>query len=159
MVSTGPQLAAVVAGVAAATSLTKLVLWVPYPVEPDDSGSSGDSDDSDDLVMAGPVDAGHSDDSDVEEDQQAAAAYLTYIAIEHKGNEDVRNWAVYWATLALLSCSHSALDCVLCWLPFYNLLKLGFLLALWHPNTQLALWLYDRSVGQLLGSNEVRLWF
>ncbi|WIA34250.1 hypothetical protein OEZ86_012601 [Tetradesmus obliquus] len=84
----------------------------------------------------------------------ALPAYLTYKALAHKGDVDVRNWAVYWTILAVVSCCHRALDCVLCWLPFYYLLKLGFLLALWHPNTQLALWLYDRSVGPLLGSWE-----
>jgi hypothetical protein len=76
--------------------------------------------------------------------------------LEHKGDLDVRNWAIYWTILALFTCVHSLMDCTLCWLPGYYFLKLGFVAALWHPNMQLAVWLYERSVGPLLGSYEVR---
>jgi receptor expression-enhancing protein 5/6 len=86
-----------------------------------------------------------------------SAAYFTFKALEHKGAPDVRNWAVYWTILALFTCTHSLLDCTLCWLPGYYFLKLGFMAALWHPNMQMAVWLYERSVGPLLGSYEVRL--
>jgi receptor expression-enhancing protein 5/6 len=87
---------------------------------------------------------------------QSPAAYFTFKALEHKGDLDVRNWAVYWTILALFTCCHSLLDCSLCWLPGYYFLKLGFMAALWHPNMQLAVWLYERSVGPLLGTYEVR---
>jgi hypothetical protein len=49
------------------------------------------------------------------------------------------------------------MDCTLCWLPGYYFLKLGFMAALWHPNMQLAVWIYERSVGPLLGSYEVSM--
>eukprot|EP00882_Tetradesmus_deserticola_P000835 GHRQ01000908.1.p2 GENE.GHRQ01000908.1~~GHRQ01000908.1.p2 ORF type:complete len:204 (+),score=88.24 GHRQ01000908.1:396-1007(+) len=84
----------------------------------------------------------------------ALPAYLTFKSLEHKGDADVRGWAVYWTVLALLTCVHTLLDCTLCWLPGYYLLKLGFMAALWHPSTRLAAWIYDRTVGPLLGSYE-----
>lgn len=54
-------------------------------------------------------------------------------AIEKKGSSDVKDWAEYWVVLSTFYVTQWAIDCVLCWLPFYYIAKLGFLCALWHP--------------------------
>jgi receptor expression-enhancing protein 5/6 len=65
-------------------------------------------------------------------------------AIEKKGSTDVKDWAEYWVVLAVFYVSQWLIDFVLCWLPFYYLAKLGFLLALWHPSTRLAQSIYQK---------------
>lgn len=42
-----------------------------------------------------------------------------------------------------------AFDFLLCWLPFYYIAKLGFLLALWHPSTRLAQSVYQKVLSPL----------
>jgi hypothetical protein len=65
-------------------------------------------------------------------------------AIEKKGSADVKDWAEYWVVLAAFYAAQWVIDFVLCWLPFYYIGKLGFLLALWHPSTRLAQSLYQK---------------
>lgn len=45
----------------------------------------------------------------------------------------MKDWAEYWVVLSTFYVTQWAIDCVLCWLPFYYIAKLGFLCALWHP--------------------------
>lgn len=51
--------------------------------------------------------------------------------------------------LAAFIVTQWAIDFVLCWLPFYYVAKLGFLLALWHPSTRLAASLYQKVLSPL----------
>eukprot|EP00879_Flechtneria_rotunda_P000396 GHRR01000489.1.p1 GENE.GHRR01000489.1~~GHRR01000489.1.p1 ORF type:complete len:172 (+),score=30.07 GHRR01000489.1:196-711(+) len=80
--------------------------------------------------------------------------YQTFKAIERKGTEDVRQWSIYWAVLATFYTLQWVIDFALCWLPFYYIFKLGFLLALWHPSTQLALTLYSKVFSPLVQTYE-----
>ncbi|KAI8472523.1 MAG: TB2/DP1, HVA22 family-domain-containing protein [Monoraphidium minutum] len=84
----------------------------------------------------------------------AIPAYSTFKAVEKKGGEDVRDWAQYWVILAAFICSQWAVDFLLCWLPFYYLAKLGFLVALWHPSTKLAAAIYAKALAPLVSSYE-----
>jgi receptor expression-enhancing protein 5/6 len=80
--------------------------------------------------------------------------YQTFKAIERRGTEDVRQWAVYWVVLAVFYCSQVAFDLLLSWLPLYYAGKLAFILALWHPNTQLAQSIYIKVFRPMLNEYE-----
>lgn len=80
--------------------------------------------------------------------------YQTFKAIEKKGDSDVKEWAEYWVVLSTFYCSQCLIDFVLCWLPFYYLAKLGFLLALWHPSTKLASAIYGKVLSPLVSTYE-----
>lgn len=82
-------------------------------------------------------------------------AYNTYKALEHHGDHDVRAWGIYWVVLAAISCLHYVVDCALCWLPGYYAIKLGFIVALWHPSVRLAEAMYDKVLSPLLATYEV----
>jgi hypothetical protein len=70
-------------------------------------------------------------------------------AIERKGTSDVKDWAEYWVVLSTFYVTQWAIDFVLCWLPFYYIAKLGFIMALWHPSTRLAQSLYQKVLSPL----------
>lgn len=70
-------------------------------------------------------------------------------AIEKKGSSDVKDWAEYWVVLSTFYVTQWAIDFVLCWLPFYYIAKLGFILALWHPSTRVAQSLYQKVLSPL----------
>ncbi|KAF8061165.1 Reep5 [Scenedesmus sp. PABB004] len=80
--------------------------------------------------------------------------YQTFKALEKKGADDVREWATYWVVLATFYCLQIFVDLVLSWLPFYYVAKLGFILALWHPSTQLAASLYAKVLSPLVATYE-----
>lgn len=75
--------------------------------------------------------------------------YQTFKAIEKKGTSDVKDWAEYWVVLSTFYVTQWAIDFVLCWLPFYYIAKLGFIMALWHPSTRLAQSLYQKVLSPL----------
>jgi hypothetical protein len=79
----------------------------------------------------------------------APVAVLHPQAIEKKGTGDVKDWAEYWVVLSTFYVTQWAIDFVLCWLPFYYVAKLGFLLALWHPSTRVAQSLYQKVLSPL----------
>jgi hypothetical protein len=70
-------------------------------------------------------------------------------AIEKKGANDTKEWAEYWVVLSTFYVTQWAIDFVLCWLPFYYIAKLGFILALWHPSTRVAQSLYQKVLSPL----------
>jgi len=81
-------------------------------------------------------------------------AYQSFKAIEKRGNEDVKDWTIYWVVLSALYCTQWLIDFLLCWLPLYYIAKLGFLVALWHPSTRVALTIYNKLFHPLLTSYE-----
>jgi hypothetical protein len=81
-------------------------------------------------------------------------AYETYKAIERKGEVEVKEWATYWVVLASLVLLGWLLDFTLSWLPFYFVIKLVFICALWHPSTKWALYVYTKLFGPLVSTYE-----
>jgi receptor expression-enhancing protein 5/6 len=70
-------------------------------------------------------------------------------AIERKGEVEVKEWATYWVVLASLVLLGWLLDFTLSWLPFYFVIKLVFICALWHPSTKWALYVYTKVCGTI----------
>lgn len=75
-------------------------------------------------------------------------------AIEKKSSEDVREWAQYWVVLATFYCLQPLVDLVISWVPFYYLMKLAFLLALWHPSAKVAVTIYSKVFAPFVSSYE-----
>ena len=69
--------------------------------------------------------------------------YMSIKALESAGEGDDQQWLTYWCVYAFIHVAEQAFCCVLGFLPFYHVLKVGFLIWLWHPKTVGAHTLYQ----------------
>jgi len=81
-------------------------------------------------------------------------AYASFKAIESKGTEDDTLWLTYWVVYSFFNLLEFFSDWLLFWLPFYFLLKLVFLVYLFHPTYRGAVFIYSRFIRQFLGKYE-----
>lgn len=82
-------------------------------------------------------------------------AYHCFKAIELNQADKTREWSIYWLLLALFTTAERLfLDIFIFWLPFYYEAKVLFVLYLWHPKSQGALYLYGAFVKPFLLSHE-----
>ena len=58
----------------------------------------------------------------------AYPAYCSVKAIESKNKDDDTQWLMYWVVYASFSICEFWTDCLLSWVPFYWLTKVGFTL-------------------------------
>lgn len=87
-------------------------------------------------------------------------AYRCFKAIEHSrrspthGNDDLRDWCIYWFSIAVFLTAERILNLFVSWLPLYNEAKLLFVIWLWHPRTKGAVALYHSSLQPMLSQYE-----
>ena len=60
--------------------------------------------------------------------------------------EALRGWLIYWTVLGLYTVGVQIADRFVFWLPMYCEAKVAFVVYLWHPRTQGALYVYDAFV-------------
>lgn len=77
-------------------------------------------------------------------------AYRSFKAVETPDSKDDKQWLTYWVVYGLLNIAERILSGFLAWVPFYFLLKLGFLVWLYHYKTLGATVLYQRARPYLL---------
>ena len=68
--------------------------------------------------------------------------------------EALRGWCIYWTVLGLYTVGVQIADRFVFWLPMYCEAKVGFVVYLWHPRTQGALYVYDAFVAPFLAKHE-----
>eukprot|EP00921_Rhytidocystis_pertsovi_P007798 GHVQ01012947.1.p1 GENE.GHVQ01012947.1~~GHVQ01012947.1.p1 ORF type:complete len:227 (+),score=11.69 GHVQ01012947.1:497-1177(+) len=73
-------------------------------------------------------------------------AWMSFKAIETPAREDDKLWLTYWVVYAFFSIVEYFIDSILFWLPFYYVIKLGFLLYLCLPWTKGAEVVYNAFV-------------
>ena len=77
----------------------------------------------------------------------AYPAYECFKAIERGASVDeLRVWCTFWLVLGLWTALEPLLDVTLFWLPLYYEAKVAFSVALWHPRTRGATYLYESFV-------------
>mmetsp|Transcript_6033 Transcript_6033/g.10894 ORF Transcript_6033/g.10894 Transcript_6033/m.10894 type:complete len:163 (-) Transcript_6033:204-692(-) len=81
-------------------------------------------------------------------------AYMCYKVLEQRRVEVLREWCIYWFVLALWTAAERIADYVIFWIPLYYEAKVLFVLYLWHPKTQGALYLYDSALRPFLSRHE-----
>ena len=68
--------------------------------------------------------------------------------------EALRGWCIYWTVLGLYTVGVQIADRFVFWLPMYCEAKVAFVVYLWHPRTQGALYVYDAFVAPFLVKHE-----
>ena len=71
-------------------------------------------------------------------------AYCSIKAIESKETDDDTRFLMYWVVYGTFSVLEIFADVLLFWVPFYYLLKCGFLLWCMHPSSRGTDWIYAR---------------
>jgi receptor expression-enhancing protein 1/2/3/4 len=84
-------------------------------------------------------------------------AYQCFKAVESQNTEHIREWAVYWLTLALFTGAERLLDIFVSWMPLYYEAKLLFVIWLWHPKSRGAVYLYTHTLQPLLLAHEATI--
>eukprot|EP00873_Tetraselmis_striata_P027182 jgi/Tetstr1/447446/TSEL_003705.t1 len=81
-------------------------------------------------------------------------AYKCYKVVEQRRAEVLREWCIYWLILALWTACERVADYVIFWIPMYYEAKVAFVVYLWHPKTQGALYLYNTLLRPVLTRHE-----
>lgn len=68
--------------------------------------------------------------------------------------EALRGWCIYWLVMGLYTVGVQISDRFAFWVPMYCEAKVGFVLYLWHPKTQGALYIYETFVAPFLAKHE-----
>ncbi|CAL5229940.1 g13367 [Coccomyxa viridis] len=85
-------------------------------------------------------------------------AYQNYKTISQKQTDATQQWCMYWLMLALFTVSERmVLDMLVFWVPMYYEAKVLFVLYLWHPKTQGAVYLYNTLLQPFLSQNEAAI--
>ena len=71
--------------------------------------------------------------------------------------EALRGWCIYWTVMALYTAGTQVSDRFVFWLPMYSEAKVAFVVYLWHPRTQGALYVYDAFVAPFLAKHETAI--
>jgi len=82
-------------------------------------------------------------------------AYMSFKAIENtRDSEDDKLWLTYWVVFSFLYVFDGIIGYVLSIIPFAGLLKIPFIIWLFHPKTKGALLIYNRVVRDILRKYE-----
>ena len=73
----------------------------------------------------------------------AYPCFMSFLALESKEEDDDKQWLTYWVVFGLFNIIDQFAGFILSFIPFYYLLKLCFLIWLFHPITKGATTIYD----------------
>ena len=75
-------------------------------------------------------------------------AYCSIKALESGSKADDTKWLTYWVVFGAFNIIDHFAGFILHFIPFYYVLKLAFLVFLFHPKTKGATWVYDSYLRQ-----------
>ena len=73
----------------------------------------------------------------------AYPAFMSFLALESEGTEDDKQWLTYWVCFGLFNIIDQWSGFILHFIPFYFVVKLCFLVYLFHPSTMGATTIYN----------------
>ena len=76
----------------------------------------------------------------------AYPCFMSFLALESDGRDDDKQWLTYWVVFGLFNIVDQFAGFILTFIPFYFLLKLCFLIWLFHPITTGATTIYDHFI-------------
>lgn len=68
--------------------------------------------------------------------------------------EALRGWCIYWLVMGLFTVGVQISDRFVFWVPMYCEAKVGFVVYLWHPRTQGAIYIYETFIAPFLAKHE-----
>ncbi|SPO07555.1 related to receptor expression-enhancing protein 4 [Cephalotrichum gorgonifer] len=83
--------------------------------------------------------------------------FASYKALKTSDPAQLTPWLMYWVVLACALLVESWTEWILCWIPFYAYIRLGFLLYLVLPQTQGARIIYQTHIHPYLSENEAQI--
>lgn len=83
--------------------------------------------------------------------------YMSLKAIDTQSKEDDKQWCTYWVVFFLFILLELFLQAILNYIPYYFFLKLSFLVWLFFPSTQGAVFLYDSFISKFFAKYESTL--
>ena len=83
--------------------------------------------------------------------------YMSLKAIETKEEDDDKQWCTYWVVFFLFVLFELYFSYLLEFIPFYFLIKLVFLVWLFFPSTQGAVFVYDKFLNPIYSRYEKNL--
>ena len=76
----------------------------------------------------------------------AYPAFMSFVALESEDKNDDKQWLTYWVCFGVFNIVDQFAGIILQFIPFYYFLKLGFLVFLFHPQSQGATTIYDKFI-------------
>jgi len=76
--------------------------------------------------------------------------YASFKALKSPSTDDDALWLTYWVVFGLFSLIESATDVLFFWIPFYNLVKMVFLVYLYAPQTRGANHIFNQFINPFL---------
>ena len=73
----------------------------------------------------------------------AYPAFRSFITLDSGNEAEMKQWLTYWVVFGMLNITDHFAGFILRFIPFYYVLKLALMVALFHPSTNGATWLYD----------------
>jgi len=73
----------------------------------------------------------------------AYPVFKSFLTLDQDDEEEEKQWLTYWVVFGCFNIVDHFAGFILHFIPFYYVLKLGFLVFLFHPKTKGATWVYD----------------
>ena len=83
--------------------------------------------------------------------------FMSVYALENEAMDDDKQWLTYWIIFGIFSIIDQFAGFILGLIPFYHILKMGFLIWLFHPGTLGAKTLYYSIVQGFYKDHEAKL--
>ena len=81
-------------------------------------------------------------------------AYRSFKAVRNKNLKEYLKWLVFWIVYALFTCIELVTDALLPWFPFYNEIKVIFLIWMLGPSSRGSMKIYKNIIHPILVSRE-----
>ncbi|KAL7026727.1 hypothetical protein ACKWTF_005141 [Chironomus riparius] len=81
-------------------------------------------------------------------------AYRSFKAVRNKNLKEYLKWLVFWIVYALFTCIELVTDALLPWFPFYNEIKVIFLIWILGPTSRGSMKIYKNIIHPILVSRE-----
>eukprot|EP00808_Paulinella_micropora_P015809 g19358.t1 len=83
--------------------------------------------------------------------------WMSFKALRSANKDDDAQWLTYWIVYGFFTTVESLTDLLMSWIPFYYLIKIGFLIWLMAPQTQGAIMLFKKVIEPNLGKVESKV--
>ena len=73
----------------------------------------------------------------------AYPAFMSFVALESEGADDDKMWLTYWVVFGIFTIVDQFAGIILALIPFYYVIKVAFLIWMFHPASTGAITLYN----------------
>ena len=73
----------------------------------------------------------------------AYPAFMSFVALESEGQDDDKQWLTYWVVFGCFTIADQFAGIILSLIPFYYVLKVAFLIWMFHPSSLGSMTVYN----------------